>query len=553
MIIVGVNRSPHNASVALLKDGKILFHIEGERLSNVKYDKLPFQALSKIKEYVDHVDYLVLAGLAKTGRYDSYRTEDAYSAHLLGLNKTFIDHNMITIDLWDKHHQLHALSSFYSSGFDSALCIVKDGTGSEYYLNNNRYAKGANGRESGSSFIISYPGNAEVLEKHITVPFEVPNDKEYIEDNVYISNTISEGRAFEYVARKFGLTDFDAGKIMGMSAYGNKDQKFPNIYVNDLINRDLFPHARGVEDVLNLEIADDFQSQANFAYHLQSSIQEHVTKEILDLLDKTGQKNLCLSGGYFLNCLSNGYLLKHLPKDVNIYVEPMSNDSGTALGAAKFLDYMLSEKETVEKQTHIYYGLDYKYTVDDLKNESNVKHVSSLDVAQLISEKNIVAIYQGKSESGPRALGNRSILYDPRDPNGKEYVNRVKKREWYRPFAGTVLFEHAHDWFNLHGLEESPFMMFAVDVLKDKQEVIPAITHIDGTCRVQTLRKEVNPYYYELINNFYELTGVPILFNTSFNLAGNTIVETLQDALWTLHNSDIDYLYLPEMSVLVGK
>ena len=171
--------------------------------------------------------------------------------------------------------------------------------------------------------------------------------------------------------------------------------------------------------------------------------------------------------------------------------------------------------------------------------------------AELISNGNIVAIAQGKSESTQRALGNRSILFDPRNKRGKEIINTVKKRESWRPFAGTVLLEYAKEWFDMDKLEESPFMMYAVDVLPDKKKEIPSITHVDGTCRVQTVTEEQNPSYYKLIDEFYKLTGVPILFNTSFNLAGDTIVETISDALNTLRESKIEYLFLPELNRLV--
>ena len=158
---------------------------------------------------------------------------------------------------------------------------------------------------------------------------------------------------------------------------------------------------------------------------------------------------------------------------------------------------------------------------------------------------------QGRSEAGPRALGNRSILFDPRNPNGKDIVNRVKKREYFRPFAGTVLLEHAKEWFDMDKLEESPFMMYAVDVLESKRNLIPAITHVDGTCRIQTLTEEQNLNYYTLIKEFYNLTGVPILFNTSFNLAGDTMVEDMDDAFKTMRCSEIQYLILPEISSMI--
>lgn len=179
------------------------------------------------------------------------------------------------------------------------------------------------------------------------------------------------------------------------------------------------------------------------------------------------------------------------------------------------------------------------------------KTVTPLDVAKLIADKNIVALFQGRSEAGHRALGNRSILYDPRDPNGKDYVNIVKQREWYRPFAASVMLEHAHNWFDMAGLKESPFMMFAVDVIKDKQKLIPCVTHVNGTCRIQTVTQEQNLNFYNLINEFYKLTSVPMLFNTSFNLAGEVIVETEDEAIDVLQRSKIDYLYLPEKQLLV--
>ena len=160
-------------------------------------------------------------------------------------------------------------------------------------------------------------------------------------------------------------------------------------------------------------------------------------------------------------------------------------------------------------------------------------------------------MFQGRSEAGPRALGNRSILYDPTDPNGKDTVNKVKGREWFRPFAGSMLKEYFEEWFETYGMEESPFMMYAMDFKTEKHGEVPAITHVDGTCRIQTVTREQNEAYYDLIEEFRKITGVPILFNTSFNLAGEPLVETLEDALHTMKNCDIDYMYLPEVGKLV--
>jgi len=177
--------------------------------------------------------------------------------------------------------------------------------------------------------------------------------------------------------------------------------------------------------------------------------------------------------------------------------------------------------------------------------------VTHKDVAELLIKNKTIALFQSSSESGPRALGNRSILHNPANPVGKEKVNIVKKRESFRPFAGTVLQEHAHEWFDFGKLKDSPFMMYAIPVLKNKKNLIPCIVHVDGTCRVQTLQRKINENFYDLIKEFYKLTNIPILFNTSFNLAGFPIVQTVTDAIKIVKKSTIDYLYLPEQKELI--
>jgi carbamoyltransferase len=168
-----------------------------------------------------------------------------------------------------------------------------------------------------------------------------------------------------------------------------------------------------------------------------------------------------------------------------------------------------------------------------------------------LRNKNIVAVFQGRSENGPRALGNRSILFDPTIEDGKDFVNNVKHREYFRPFAGTILKEHVHEWFDLRGMEESPSMMYAVNCKPGVAEKIPSVIHVDGTCRIQTVTEKQNKHFYDLISEFYKATGTPILFNTSFNLGGDPLVETLHDAMDTLARSEIEYLYLPENGKLI--
>ena len=167
------------------------------------------------------------------------------------------------------------------------------------------------------------------------------------------------------------------------------------------------------------------------------------------------------------------------------------------------------------------------------------------EVIEKILNQEMVAIFQGHSEWGPRALGNRSMLFDPRNLNAKEIVNKIKGRQWWRPTAATILYEYRNDYLDMHTLDESPYMTFAIDAKQKAIDEVPACVHADNTCRFQTLKREQNPNYFDLIHLFYKKTGVPILLNTSFNLKGYPIVETFDDALLTLQNSKINYLYTP--------
>ena len=185
----------------------------------------------------------------------------------------------------------------------------------------------------------------------------------------------------------------------------------------------------------------------------------------------SGNKNVVLSGGYGLNCVANYWYLDQLKDEgINLFVEPVSNDAGTAIGAAYFVYHQVSESMTVrERIKDLYYGPEYTYEPEFIEQIATNWGATAIrggvtysDVVNLITDKNIVAMYQGRSEAGPRALGNRSILYDPRDPNGKDHVNEIKHKEYFRPFAGSILKEHVHDWFDLRGMEDTPFMMYAV-------------------------------------------------------------------------------------------
>ena len=258
--------------------------------------------------------------------------------------------------------------------------------------------------------------------------------------------------------------------------------------------------------------------------------------------------NICLSGGFFQNSVANYEFLKI---SSNIFVDPVCHDGGTSIGLAHHLDYIINKNKPI-KYTNLYQGPIYnnknKLLHSNILSEEKIKIIDcdNKKVAQLLKDNKCVGIYQGRSEMGPRALGNRSILFNPINANAKDKVNLVKKREWFRPYAGTVLFEHTKDWFNLEGKDETPFMSYVVDVNKNKINKIPGICHVDNTCRIQTLKKEHNKNFYEIIDEFYKITGVPVILNTSLNQAGKPLIESIESCFDMILESKIDFIYFPE-------
>jgi carbamoyltransferase len=275
---------------------------------------------------------------------------------------------------------------------------------------------------------------------------------------------------------------YDSGKVMGLSSYGYSKKKY-DLYYNKLKK----------------------------AKKLQEKSFEYTCALIDKALFYSNIKNIVLSGGYFLNCVNNFKYVKKYPQ-LNFFVDPVAHDGGLLLDLLYFIMIIT----------------DINKAVDLLLNQK------------------IVALFQDHSEWGPRALGNRSLLFDPRNIKAKEIVNKIKQREWWRPFAGTILLEYVHDWFDIGSLKESPYMSFAV-LAKDKaKKEIPSIIHEDNTCRIQTITYEQNSKFYKLINQFYKKTGVPILLNTSFNLAKEPLVETLLDAKNVIQRSELEYIYYPQ-------
>ena len=585
----------HNGGACLLKDGEIVFAIEEERFTRHKYDGGPFAAMMKVKEYTDKIDYLFVIHtqtLEQTAGKICFTGDDMYTglARKLGLIERFTgdedgrNHPQV-VDLAAYHHISHAACSFYRSGFEDAVAVVIDGAGSSSvaeYMEEPLWLW-----EVESIIDCSYPSKFKTLYKHQGTRGPCPTsvdpkaDAGRLDEEGEFISVISDVpgivKVYEAITEYCGFPSIEAGKTMGLAPYGKTDPRIPPLFqqqgaqVIPLANRNftagMYPNGAVFSpQLLGPDFCDGagmtkqevtkLDSRRNMAYHLQRDSQQQVLELIQLAVKLSGKKNVVLSGGYGLNCVANYFYLDALREDgINLYVEPMSNDGGTAVGAALWQWAKLTGKGKPVSQT-LYLGPEYNYTPDDIDNlaesfGATITDTTDEDIVDLITNKNIVTIFQGRSENGPRALGNRSILYDPTDPNGKDFVNTVKRREYFRPFAGTILAEDVHEWFDLKGMKDTPHMMYAVNCKEGVEEKIPSIIHVDGTCRIQTVTEEENPNYYKLIKAFKEKTGVPIVFNTSFNLGGDPLVETLEDGFETLKKSDIEYMYLPEHGKLV--
>jgi carbamoyltransferase len=564
--ILGINPG-HNGSAALLVDGEVVYYVEEERLSRSKYDGNPFRGMLDIMQKWP-VDELVIAGTGQEDHKLPWTGEDAYTA----LVRKFYP-NVKVQKLGNEHHLGHAASAFYNSGFEKAVALIVDGAGSlkKEKVDEKDETITAEGYETESIWHCEYPGKFALVQK-VYGSNTGPKFQNGVFDFDGGATTIT--KAYEAVSQYLGFGFIEAGKTMGLAPYGKYDDNIPRLFLGNRASKDVFipaypagayvdqgrfPYLRQYADPRDWHKDPEKLTtvEKNLAWHIQNDTQELLGNYIDYAVQVTGAENIVIAGGYGLNCVTNYYLKKRFPH-LNIYVEPIANDAGTSIGVAKLVWHTTQNDSTVRPQKSIYYGPEYseeflQYILDANKEAIKVTPTTKEEVAQLIADRNIVSIFQGRSEAGPRALGNRSILYDSRDPEGKDKVNIVKGREWFRPFAGSVLLEDANDWFDMAGLEESPFMMYAVNVAADKVSEIPCVTHVDDTCRVQTVSEENNKHYYELIKAYKDITGVPVIFNTSFNLAGHPLVETLQDALTTIYSSKLKYIYLPELGVLVEK
>ena len=554
-VIVSVARG-HNGSTTLLVDGEVVFYLEEERLSRFKYDGSPLLGLQKVFDYVDHIDHLVICHTHRHGPVLDWSGEDAYEGWVRKLARKRFEFQTHEIDT--VHHEMHAACGFYNSGFETAACVIADGAGSFLQIGEIQDTC----YEFETIFKAGYPGDFDTVFKHVGTKQAIGMQEP--EENIFVTEYPGHTKMYEAVTQYCGFPAIEAGKAMGLAPYGKPNEDLPSFFNGEWGNRDLiiptYPNAALLNvaryDVLKADVKNHVEGeytdvQKDLAYKIQEQTSDRMVQLIRKAHELTGEKNIVICGGYGLNCVANYKYWKEFP-DLNIYCEPISHDGGTSIGGGKYVYNKLKETEKPSKQESVYYGPQYDPATYEADLEGlEVTDTSYDDVAKLIREGNIVTIYQGRSEGGPRALGNRSILFDPTIKDGKDHVNAVKHREWFRPFACSIKKEKVHDWFDLAGRDETPHMMYAVKCHDGVEEKIPSVIHVDNTCRIQTVTQEQNEHYYNLIDAFDKIADVPILFNTSFNLGGDPLVETIEDAVNTLSKSDIEWMYLPEIQKLV--
>jgi carbamoyltransferase len=503
MKILSIPLLAHDASVCILEDGKIISYQMEERFSRNKHD-LNFDCiLNNLKDtFFDTV--IITQHFLENYTYSLDKVKEKLSK--ISYQELIIEEGV--------HHLYHAYLGFYNSGFDEAICFSVDASGA--ILNNGEI-------EIESVYHLNKDDKKVQLYQRTREFRTVKVNNSFWK---YISsideNNLSVGEKFCKYSELFGYNAIDgAGKIMGLAQYKNHKQKLQYPYNSK-----------------------EWKQRVDEAYNLQQETQTHILNLISKYTEETGIKNIVISGGYGLNCVANYHYLKNL-KDINLYIDPICFDAGISIGAAY---YHTPNKSKIKPLSNVYIGYqEESYDLTGLET----KKVSYGDIVDLLLEKNVVALFQGESEAGQRALGNRSLLFDPRVSNGKDVVNQIKRRENFRPFAGTILQEEAHKWFNMLSLKESPYMQYAMDAYENAIEQVPAIIHADNTCRIQTVTQEQNKHFYNLISCFFQITDVPMLMNTSFNLGGEPLVETFENAIHTLKNSMIEYLYLPEIETLV--
>lgn len=556
MNILGISYSMHESAACLLQDGKLVFACAEERLSRIKQDPgFPVNAIQAALDFaglkISDIDHVALGWSAPGAtswhsakmilKGDWPRSRMRIERTLLSVLKEW-RHKGGRVDFerafgpvknfhFINHHLAHALSAQALSGFDDAAVLVIDGRGASeattlWYANN---------------------GGIELKEQ-----YDYPN---------------SIGVFYAGITQMLGFKPIsDEWKVMGLASYGRpKFDLTPLMQVGDdsyhvdgcrFFGRTDFD-ASGLESVTGPRRSEDAeltQRDMDLAHSAQLACENAMMALLRRITKLTGSRKLCLAGGVALNCKSNGELIRSGLID-DIYVQPAAGDDGVCIGAAYAVYQQLGQKVPQHVIGHSYLGT--AHSNEEIEKvlrvyKLNYKRVADAPkaAARLLADDKLVGWFQGRMEFGPRALGARSILSDARSEANRDKVNEaVKFREGWRPFAPSVLAEKGHLYFK--DFRPSPYMILSFWATEEGRLRIPAVVHVDGSCRVQTVTRDTNPRYYDLLTEFERLTGVGVCMNTSFNLKGDAIVESPKDAVQTFYTSGLDFLVIGDF--VVGK
>ncbi len=553
MYILGISCFYHDSAACLLKDGKIIAAAQEERFTRKKHDlSFPINAIGYcLKEGGIEIDDITYIGFYEKPFIKFERILTTYLATFPRSFPSFIKAMPLWLHekLWTpqiikeklnynkdilyiNHHLCHAASSFLVSPFEEAAILTLDGVGE---WETATYGEGR--------------GEKIELTKHLSFPHSL--------GLLYSAFTY-------YLGFKVNSAEY---KVMGLAPYGK-----PVYY--DLITKNLIRVRQDGSFKINMKyFAYDYgltmtnrsfnrlfgrrprrpetqleEFHQDVAASLQKVTEEIILRMARHLHKETGLENLCLAGGVALNCVANGKIITETPFK-RIYIQPAAGDAGAAVGVAYYIYNSLLGNKRNSVMTHAFLGP--QYSNDDIreyfgKNDIEYKEYAVPELlkatARLINDQKVIGWFQGRMEFGPRALGARSILADPRNPDAKNIVNsKIKFREEFRPFAPTVLVEKEGEYFDLD--IPSPFMLLVAQVRQDKR-FMPSITHVDSSARIQTIAKEENPLYYSMIEEFYKISGCPVVLNTSFNLRGEPLVMTPHDAYLCFMRSALDYLVM---------
>jgi len=566
MYILGVNAAYHESAACLLFDGRVVLAVEEERFNRRSHGKLasprntatlPWEAIRECLraggvslEQCEHVGYSFDPEMLQSGVEDwrasnpveptwelsenSYQTMDGGEAFLSGVMETreiLREKGFKGKFHYLSHHECHAASAFNVSPFDKAAVAVIDGIG-----------------EWASASLYTGEGNRLTPQKE----YRFPN---------------SIGFLWERLSMYLGFSQYDASKVMGLAAYGDPratraafDKLVTNraeLAIDPTILRHESPDFTPLEKLFGLPKRDrsvgDATDPAVRGYvDVAAGLQEATDDVVLHALrtfDRKAYPRLCMAGGVALNCAVNGRVVREkLFEDV--FIQPASHDAGTALGAAVLVWNKILGRERVYVMNDAYLGPSFtKAEVEAELRAAGLAYEAydalgdfTAAVARLLVDGKIVGWFNGRMEWGPRALGNRSLLADPRNADIREVINvKVKHRELYRPFCPSVLAEKAHEWFVTGGVDAGKYMLTTSDVIEGQRARVPAVVHVDGSARAQEVRQVDNPSFHRLISEFEKLSGVPMLLNTSFN-DSEPIVCSPRDAIKTFLKTRIDCL-----------